>query len=73
MFGKSERRSDYQRTARPIVAMARTLLQGELTAPHRHRRAQLIYAPSGVLSVETPNEQFDRHETMPSASSNHFR
>jgi len=55
MFGKSERRSDYQRTARPIVAMARTLLQGELTAPHRHRRAQLIYAPSGVLSVETPD------------------
>ena len=55
MFGKSERRSDYQRTARPVVAMARSLQQGELTTPHRHRRAQLIYAASGVLSVEAPD------------------
>jgi len=55
MFGKSERRSDYQRTARPVVAMARKLQQGESTTPHRHRRAQLIYAASGVLSVETPD------------------
>jgi AraC-like DNA-binding protein len=52
MFGKSERRSDYQRTATPVVAMARKLQQGELTSPHRHRRAQLIYAANGVLSVE---------------------
>jgi AraC-like DNA-binding protein/mannose-6-phosphate isomerase-like protein (cupin superfamily) len=52
MFGKSERRADYQRTTWPVVAMARTLQQGALTAPHRHRRAQLIYAANGVLSVE---------------------
>jgi AraC-like DNA-binding protein/quercetin dioxygenase-like cupin family protein len=52
MFGKSERRSDYQRTTRPVVAMARTLQRGEVTAQHRHRRAQLIYAANGVLTVE---------------------
>jgi AraC-like DNA-binding protein/quercetin dioxygenase-like cupin family protein len=52
MFGKSERRSDYQRTTRPVVAMARRLQHGDVTSSHRHRRAQLIYAASGVLSVE---------------------
>ncbi|MEO6799834.1 MAG: AraC family ligand binding domain-containing protein [Rhodanobacter sp.] len=52
MFGKSEQRSDYQRTASPVVAMARRLQQGDVTPAHRHRRAQLIYAASGVVSVE---------------------
>lgn len=53
MFGKSERYVDYQRTARPVVAMSRLLVHGEQTPPHRHRRAQLIHASCGVLTVET--------------------
>lgn len=52
MFGKSEHHRDYQHTARPLVAMARQLDQGEYTPPHRHRRGQLIYAAQGVLTVE---------------------
>lgn len=53
MFGKSERYADYQRTARPVVAMSRLLLHGEATPPHHHRRGQLIHAARGVLTVET--------------------
>lgn len=53
MFGKSERYADYQRTARPVVAMSRLLAHGEATPPHRHRRGQLIHAARGVLTVET--------------------
>ena len=53
MFSKSERYADYQRTARPVVAMSRLLAHGEVTPPHRHRRGQLIHAARGVLTVET--------------------
>lgn len=36
---------------RPIVAFARGLEAGQGIARHRHRRAQLVYAQSGVITV----------------------
>ena len=36
---------------RPIVAFARELAPGQTIERHRHRRAQLVYAQSGVLTV----------------------
>ncbi|MEU6265656.1 AraC family transcriptional regulator [Saccharopolyspora shandongensis] len=54
MFGKSEDREDYQRTARPLAAMARDLPDGHAIPEHSHRRAQLIYGTSGAITVTTP-------------------
>lgn len=53
MFGKSEDRDDYQVTPGPVAAMARDLPDGHVIAPHRHRRAQLIYGTSGAITVTT--------------------
>lgn len=53
MHGKSELPIHYQRTARPIVAMGIDHT-GDWTVPlHRHRRAQLVFALSGVMLVST--------------------
>ena len=38
---------------RPIVAMAKEFPDGHLIAFHRHSRAQLLYASSGVMTVTT--------------------
>ena len=38
---------------RPLTAMARDLTDGEAIAPHRHGRAQLVYASAGVMTVNT--------------------
>lgn len=61
MFAKSEKRSDYQKTRNPIVAMAVDYRDGYYVAPHRHRRAQLIFAASGVMTVSTG----EGHWTVP--------
>ncbi len=53
MYGKSENRVNYQRTARPIVAMAVDFPSGHRIAEHKHRRAQLVYAETGVMTVVT--------------------
>ena len=53
MFGKSEVADDYQRTRRPIVAMAKNFPGRHRIAPHRHRRAQLIFAEAGVMTVSS--------------------
>ncbi|GAB7184492.1 AraC/XylS family transcriptional regulators [Kitasatospora sp. Ki12] len=53
MHGKSENREDYQHVPRPLAAMARDLPDGHHIPPHRHRRAQLIYGTSGVITVVT--------------------
>ncbi|MFC3225898.1 AraC family transcriptional regulator [Marinibaculum pumilum] len=37
----------------PVAAMARDFAPGHRIPPHRHRRAQLIYAATGVLRVST--------------------
>ncbi len=38
---------------RPIVAMAKDFPDGHLITFHQHRRAQLLYASSGVMTVTT--------------------
>lgn len=37
----------------PVVAFGRDLAQGESLPLHQHRRAQLVYASSGVMTVST--------------------
>ena len=38
---------------RPIVGMAKDIESGEVIARHQHIRSQLLYASSGVMTVET--------------------
>ncbi|MFT5391232.1 MAG: AraC-like DNA-binding protein/mannose-6-phosphate isomerase-like protein (cupin superfamily) [Gammaproteobacteria bacterium] len=38
----------------PVVAYGRDLGDGEILPFHQHRRAQLVYASSGVMTVTTP-------------------
>lgn len=45
---------DYQHTARPVAAMPKDFPPGTHIPPHRHERAQLVYAVSGVMRVTTP-------------------
>jgi AraC-like DNA-binding protein len=51
MFGKSSDPQDYQQVARPVAAMAKDFTAGFRVARHRHERAQLIFATSGVMRV----------------------
>ncbi|MCY1219289.1 HTH-type transcriptional regulator NimR [compost metagenome] len=53
MFGKSENRDDYQHIERPVGGMARTLPDRFYIDYHSHPRAQLIYAYSGAILVDT--------------------
>jgi AraC-like DNA-binding protein len=45
--------ADVEDVPRPIVARATTYPSGSVIPPHRHRRAQLVYAPEGVMTVTT--------------------
>jgi AraC-like DNA-binding protein len=45
--------ADYQEVPRPIAAMAKDFPDGSRVAPHRHRRAQLVFAAEGVMEVWT--------------------
>ncbi|MFI4999270.1 MAG: AraC family transcriptional regulator [Reyranellales bacterium] len=47
--------ADYQHLARAVVAMPKDFVAGFEIAPHRHRRAQLIYATAGTMRVTTPD------------------
>lgn len=42
---------DYQHAPRPVAAMPKDYAPGEEIAPHSHRRAQLLYAVSGVMRI----------------------
>lgn len=42
----------------PMVAHARDLVDGETIPPHSHRRAQLVYASDGVMTVTTAEGAF---------------
>lgn len=42
----------------PVVAYRRDLADGERIPPHRHRRAQLVYASEGVMTVTTADGAF---------------
>jgi len=48
---KSTDRADYQDTARPLAGMAKDFAAGSRIEPHRHPRAQLTWAVSGVMTV----------------------
>lgn len=44
---------DYQQVPRPLAAMAKSYPDGFLIARHQHVRAQLVYAVSGVMTIDT--------------------
>ena len=42
----------------PVVAYGRNLLAGEVLPLHSHRRAQFVYASSGVMTVTTSSGSY---------------
>jgi AraC-like DNA-binding protein len=44
---------DYQLVPRPLAAMAKSFPDGSLIRRHHHVRAQLLYAVSGVMTIDT--------------------
>lgn len=44
---------DYQRVPRAVAAMPKDFAAGYEIAPHRHARAQLIYATAGTMRIAT--------------------
>jgi AraC-like DNA-binding protein/quercetin dioxygenase-like cupin family protein len=46
---------DITSVPRPVVAMAREYPSGHRIPLHRHKRSQLLYASSGVMTVKTNN------------------
>jgi AraC-like DNA-binding protein/quercetin dioxygenase-like cupin family protein len=50
---KSTHHRDYQNTPHPIAAMAIDYADGFSNAPHSHPRAQLLFAMSGIMKVNT--------------------
>ncbi len=45
--------ADIEDSPRPVVGLAGDYAGGHRIAPHRHRRAQLVYATAGVMAVTT--------------------
>jgi AraC-like DNA-binding protein/quercetin dioxygenase-like cupin family protein len=45
--------ADYQDVPRPVAAMAKDFADGHHIVPHRHRRAQFIFAAQGAMLVST--------------------
>jgi AraC-like DNA-binding protein len=43
--------AEYERTPRPVVAIANDFPAGHVMPPHRHARSQLVYGVSGVMLV----------------------
>ncbi|MGH8240160.1 MAG: AraC family transcriptional regulator, partial [Steroidobacteraceae bacterium] len=50
--------ADYQNVPRPIAVLAVEYPPGFIDVRHSHRRAQLLYACAGVMSVMTENDAF---------------
>jgi AraC-like DNA-binding protein len=46
---RSTRADDYQDVPRPVAVMAKDFAAGAATGRHRHNRAQLLYATSGLM------------------------
>ena len=44
---------DYQRVPHAVAAMPKDFAAGFTVQPHRHERAQLIYATAGTMRVST--------------------
>jgi len=55
---KSGSTLDYQHVPSPVAAMPTDYPRGQWLAPHRHERAQLIYAASGLMQVRTPDGEW---------------
>ena len=53
MSSRSTDAADYQHAPRPVAAMAKDFPDGSRIAPHRHPRAQLVFATHGVMVVST--------------------
>jgi AraC-like DNA-binding protein len=53
--GRSIDPADFQTVPRPLAAMAKDYPDGWVNEWHRHRRAQLVYASSGVMTISTPH------------------
>ena len=53
MSAKSTNPNDYQDTPRPVSVMAKDNPDNYTTGWHRHKRAQLVFASSGVMVVKT--------------------
>ena len=49
---------DLERLPHPVLAHRRDLASGETIAAHRHRRAQLVHASAGVMTVTTEQGAF---------------
>src|SRR5258708_25864944 len=45
--------ADYQHVPRAVAAMPKDFAAGFEIAPHRHERAQLIYATAGTMRIST--------------------
>jgi AraC-like DNA-binding protein len=52
--GRSIDAADFQDVPRPIACMAKDYPAGWVNEWHRHRRAQLVYASAGVMTITTP-------------------
>ncbi len=55
---RSTKAVDYQDVARPVAVLRDEYAPGYSDARHSHRRSQLLYACSGVMSVLTGHEGF---------------
>ena len=55
---RSTRGIDYQRIPRPIGALADEYADGHIDPRHKHERAQLLYATTGVITVITDQTSF---------------
>lgn len=53
--GRSIDPADFQAVARPLAAMAKDYPDGWVNDWHRHDRAQLVFASSGVMTITTPD------------------
>ena len=53
MAGRSTNPDDYQDVPRPVAVMAKDIEGDRTTGWHRHKRAQLVFASSGVIVVRT--------------------
>ncbi len=55
---RSTRGADYQDVPRPVSALADDYPSGHIDPKHSHRRAQLVYSTTGVMTVTTAAASF---------------
>lgn len=74
--GRSIYPDDFQAVPRPLAAMAKDYPHGWVNDWHRHRRAQLVYASSGVMTISTPHGVWvvppNRALWIPAATDHHI-